>query len=417
LTPLVSRVAAASRDERGLILPLALIALVVLAALSGAVLAVGTNEVSVAGNFVRNMQAQYLAEAGLEDAFHAFMTDPTKTGVTQAALATVPGLNGASTTLLKYGNYTVQYQTVGGNTVRIVSTGTTTTGATRTLTAYYSNNLTLDFGLLVNGNMTISGNPEIHGTCGSAMINGNLTVSGNGEFDHDLVSSGSYSESGQPSIGGHSGGGYATVQVPNINAADFLTLAKNTVDKSTIYQFKSNGQVLDGYDAVRTTLANGATYRGWTFTAGPPTSWSLSGSTGDDGTYYFEGNATVSGNPGSAMVPWVTSIISTGSVTVSGNPTIRPAVTDTLIIAGGDVAISGSASLGTSLYNGLVAAREQISLTGNSTINGYVIAQGATSNSSVVTGDALNGNPTINYPCGSLAPPLTGSLRFLTWGM
>ncbi|PYM17392.1 MAG: hypothetical protein DMD81_09225 [Candidatus Rokuibacteriota bacterium] len=54
------------RDERGIILPLALVILVVVVTLASAMLALGTTEPQIAANLVRGAQALSLAEAGAE---------------------------------------------------------------------------------------------------------------------------------------------------------------------------------------------------------------------------------------------------------------------------------------------------------------------------------------------------------------
>ena len=107
-------------DNRGLILPLALLAFVILAALAAAILSIGGSEAQIASNHLRAIQAQFLAEAGLEHAFNTLYgsTQTPPNLVTTAAadlrdVASNSSVGGA-------GSYTVQYQKAGDYTVRVV---------------------------------------------------------------------------------------------------------------------------------------------------------------------------------------------------------------------------------------------------------------------------------------------------------
>ncbi len=406
-----------TRDETGFILPLALIALVVLAALSGALLAVGSTEVPIAANHLRAIQAQYLAEAGLEDAFDAFRVNPTTVATAPTLLTAVPNLNGASPTLAAFGSYTVKYQKTGGNTIRVISTGLNADGiATKVLTAVFTN----DFGgsggpgILTGGDFTINGNPTITGTCGNIFVNGNLSVS-NPTVAGNVLATGTYTVTGTPVIGGTSGGGQPARTVPNVVPSDFLIAAKASLPASEVFQMKSDGRVLDGNNNLLTTLTSGATYRYFTYTSGSTASWSQTGNTGSDGAYYFEGNVSIAGSPGSNLSPWKASILATGYIDVAGTPVMQTHLTDTLLVAGTDVWVHGNVSLTINLP-GLVAAHEQVNIQGSVSMSGYIVAQGAGSSSGLVVSDGLGGNTTITSNCGSISPPLADQLRILSWG-
>jgi hypothetical protein len=405
-----------ARDERGMVLPLTMMALLVIASLTGVLLSIGTSEVAVSANHLRSTQALFLAESGLEDAFNTLRDTPAMTATAPTTLSAMTGLSGASPTLAAFGTYSVQYQKVGGNTVRIISTGTVANnGGTRTLTAVLTNNFTADAAIITQSSFTISGSPTVTGTCGTIHSNGSLAVSGHPTVSQNLTASGSYSASGNPVVGGTSGGGQPTRSVPSIVPSDFLAAAKAQLASNTIFQFKTDGRVLDGYDNLVTTVASGATYRGWTFTPGSPMNmWTVTGSSADDGTYYIEGHARVSGSPGSALTPWRATVITTGDIEISGNPEIQTHLPDTLFVAGYDVRVSGSPTLG---FNGLIAAHEQIGITGGATISGFIIAEGASSVSGTITANETNGNAQITFNCGSVSSALVGSLRVLSWGM
>lgn len=401
------------RDERGMILPLAMMVLVVLASLTGALLAIGGSEVAVANNHLRSTQALFLAEAGVEDAFNTLRDSPTMTGTASTNLTAMPSLSGPSPTVAAYGSYSVQYQRVGGNTVRVVSTGTTASGARRPLTAVFTNNFTVDTAILTGGSFTISGSPNLEGNCGTVHSNVNLTVSGNPTVTHDLTATGTYTASGSPAVGGVAGGSQPQRSIPSIVPSEFLAAAKATVPATEIFQLKSNGQVLNGYDQVIDTVSPGGTYRGWTYNTGTPVVWAVIGNTGYDGTYYVEGRATISGNPGNPITPWRTTVIASGDVVVTGGPEIQAHLADTLLVAGADVSVSGNPTLG---FNGLIAAHEQIAVSGSAEISGYLVAEGATSVSGTIAANQTGGNARITFNC-SMSAPLRGTLRVLAWGI
>jgi hypothetical protein len=270
-----------------------------------------------------------------------------------------------------------------------------------------------DDAIRTQGPLSISGNPTVGGQCGSFHTNDDLALSGNPLISGSATASDNYTITGNPSVGPGSGGGVPTGTIPVINPTDFLNAAKASLSANQVFQMKANGQVLDGNGALITTLSSGGSYNGWGYTSGSPAQWQLSGNTGYNGTYYLEGNVTVSGNPGSPSTPWITTLIATGDLIISGNPEIQTSLTDTLFIAGLDIRISSNPTQG---FNGLIAAHEQFSLSGNPTINGFIIAEDASSTSNTVTSNTVSGNPTINYSCG-LNPPLQGPLQILSWGL
>lgn len=401
------------RDERGVILPIVLLFLVILVPLTSALLMSSGSEVTAATNLLRGIQAQYLAEAGLQDAFNVFRATPSLVTGAPANMTAVPGLAGPGSTLAGFGSYTALYQRLGTNAVRIVSTGTSvgtmTTGIGRqVISGVLSNAFTSNNAILVEDNLVISGNPTVTGPCSSVHANGDLTISGNPTVDGSATASGNYTVSGNPNLGPGSGGNTPTQTVPPIVPSDFLAAAKTALAANQVFQFMANGQVLDGNDTLLTTLSSGQEYRNWNYSPGNPVNFSLSGNTGLPGVYYFEGNATVSGNPGSSSTPWQATLLATRNITVSGNPQMQALLTDTLFVAGMNINISGNPSLG---FNGLVAAQNAITISGSASFHGLILAGNATS----LTADAISGNPTITGNC-NLSTPLIGKLKIVTFG-
>lgn len=419
-------------DNRGVALPLALMAFVVLGALSAALLSVGSSEVQIASNHLHGTQAFFLAEAGLEHAFNTLRTTPSYITNAPVTLPINPQLVGQ---LGGAGTYKVWYEAKGDYTVRVVSTGVSAIGGSQAVRrAAMSTFFRSNDAILTNGSMTIGGSTEVvatGGTCGNVHANGDLTMNGgSAQINGNATATGTYTATANPTVGTGSGGNTPRETVPEIKPADFLNTAKAKLPTGNIIQMKADGKVLNGSDALLADLADpasGDTYCGWKYTAGSTAEWEVRSGSGTpcNGTFYFEGNATVTSSPGDDSAPWKTTLIATGDIKITGKPVIGAdanyTVHDSLFIAGRDVEIQGTPQgpQGTPSdgYNGLIAAHEQFKLSGNGTIAGLIIGENATDTpGSLVSANTVTGNITLTYNCGS-TPPLQGPLQFLSWGL
>jgi hypothetical protein len=294
--------------------------------------------------------------------------------------------------------------------------------------------------IVANGDLTITGSAFVTsdtGACGNVHSNGDLTLGGNttingyaaeadngdpNDTDPVQVNGGSVTVTG--GIMDHA----PTEPLPHIDPAGFLAdLKANPVGMGAppldhLIQMKANGEVLNGNGAPITTLADGGTYCGWKYTAGSTAGWEVKSDSGTpcDGTFYFEGKATVTSSPGSTTTPWKTTLIATGDIDVQGKPTIEAdanyTVSNTLFYSGRDIEINGTPSNG---YNGVIAAHEQFYLHGNGTFTGFIVGEndGNTAGSLVnANNNIVNGNIGLTYKCDA-NPPLQGPLRFLSWGL
>ena len=286
---------------------------------------------------------------------------------------------------------------------KIVSTGTMGK-IERTINIMFaiSSPFVLNHAIITGGDFKISGNSTIRGNCGSVYTDGNLTISGNPYVSQDVMASGSVNISGNPNIGGEVLSGAPPISIPPI-APEFYRANAD-------YELRDNGDVFDV--SSQTLIPSPDEFNGWRWSENK---WSFSGNTGVNGTYYIEGDAKVSGNPGTLTDPWRVTIIATGSIQISGNPTMQPETTDLLFVAGGDIKISGNPNQS---YEGAMLAHEQVMITGNPSLEGVILAEDAANISSVVTENRVSGNMTIEYN-GDLAPPLpevfNGQLRPLSW--
>ena len=257
-----------------------------------------------------------------------------------------------------------------------------------------------NYAVTAGGDFQISGNPTIQGSNGTVHANNNVTISGSPNISQNLLAGGSVNISGNPTIGGTISSGAATIPIPSVDPGFY----RGNAD----YELRGDGGV---FDVSAGTLTYPDRFNGWRHSGGE---WRLSGNSGYDGTYYVEGDAEVSGNPGSRANPWRATIIATGSISISGNPNIQPETPDLLFVAGRDIKISGNPSQS---YEGVMLAHEQIKISGNPSIEGAVIAEDAENISGSVTENKISGNATITYN-GNLLPPLpkvyTGQLGLLS---
>ncbi|MBZ0170539.1 hypothetical protein MELA_00011 [Candidatus Methylomirabilis lanthanidiphila] len=405
------------RDDRGLILPLTLLIMVILSALAFAILSIGGSETQIASNHLGSIQADFLAEAGLEHAFNTLRTTPALMPNANAHIADNISLGQAGSVI---GTYDVWSQAAGADTVRVVSTGTTAIrGSQKIRRAIMSTFFHSDHALLTNGPLAISGNTGVlqtGGQCGNVHTNDDLELNGSAiDIVGAATASGAYPQNSNADVGPGSGHVLFTKKIPVINPTDFLNIAIATLPANQVFQMMENGDVLNGSSTPLQHLNSGDSYNGWSFSAGTPAQWQFSGTSGHvNGTYYFEGNVRLSGSPGSTANPWVVTLIATGNIIITGGPTVQTSMTDTLFIAGLDIDIHGNP--GSTVFNGLIGAHEQFNLGGNMTVNGFVLAEDAGSASGLVTSNTASDGPTINYNCGS-NPPLRGPLQILSWGL
>ena len=418
-------------DDRGLILPLALMAFVIMGALAAAILSIGGSEAQIASNHLRAIQAQFLAEAGLEHAFNTlYNSTQTPPNLVTNASANLQNIV-SNSSLGGAGSYAVQYQAAGDYTVRVVSTGASAIGGSQAIRrAIMSTFFRSNDAILTNGDLTVGGSTDVlatGGTCGNVHANGSLTFNGShAQINGNATASGAYSNTAGATVGSGSGGGKPIETVPHIDPADFLNTAKAKLPAGHLYQMTqitvngvNKGEVRDGSGTLIETLNSGDTSTcGWKYTAGTPlATWKLNSGTPCNGTFYFQGTVEVASSPGNPD-PWKTTLIATGDVKLTGNPTISAdadyTVHDSLFIAGRDVKIQGTPSNG---YNGLIAAHEQFDFSGTGTIVGLIIGENAPDTpGSLVSANTVTGNITLTYNCGS-TPPLQGPLQILSWGL
>lgn len=253
--------------------------------------------------------------------------------------------------------------------------------------------------IVTNGNLTVSGNPTVTGSNGSVHANGNLHISGSAvDVSQNATSSGTYTATASPSVGGVTGGGYPELPIPPVNAADHRSLAD--------FVLKADGTIRSGADetvVLCTGNACGPIY-GWT--PGPVgagllgrTNWNIvpaNSATAVDGTFYVEGHAEISGSPGDATTPVEITIIAEGNISITGNPDLRPNQPELMFVTNMDLRIAGALSQPLA-FEGQMLVREQLDLAGNPEMAGQIIVENVPSVSTLVVSNSISGNPSLTY--------------------
>ena len=247
----------------------------------------------------------------------------------------------------------------------------------------------LNLAVVTGGDLNINGNPTITGSQGGVHANTDLEVSGNPSIATSATAADSYSASGNPDIGGVSGGGYPEQSVPPVAAIDYRAVADYILTSGGVVTTQTGAPICDASDdndACKDLY-------GWTF---DDPGWKLGANSGTDGTYYIEGPATISGNPGSPANPLALTIIAEDSIEISGNPDLTPETPELMFVTDGDLKINGFLRMPLE-YEGLMLVHEQLSISGNSTLAGQILVEDAENNSGLVDENSISGNPTISY--------------------
>jgi cytoskeletal protein CcmA (bactofilin family) len=383
-------------NQQGTALVVSLFMLVLITAIG----ITATNRTIVEGwlsaNYRLSKQAFYVAEAGLEFTRNALRTVPdwtVNTAVPRDGTITVGGHNAA---------YTISLRNATPNSIIITSTGTIT-GATSVVEALFSRAFSPDGAIITNENLRISGNPTITGSNGGVHSNSNLTISGNPTIAQTASAFKNLTISGNPTIA-QTIRDAPRVDIPRIDPRQFASSAD--------YQLMSGGRVFRKGSTVPENMPGGK-WHGWDYSNGK---WTLSGNVAPPpGMLYIEGDAHVSGNPGSVPNPWRTTLVATGDINLSGNPIIADhknpsdpiGVQNLLFVAGMDIKISGNP---TQTFEGIIAARGHIKVSGNPNLNGCIIAENATGTQE----NEVSGNVTITYN-GMASPFISNTVRILSW--
>jgi hypothetical protein len=279
---------------------------------------------------------------------------------------------------------------------------TTVTGTTTTL----SNPAILVNGNLeLNGAFTISGTNATNNQYGRVHANGDLQVTGGGGTVTGSVTATGTADIGNITPGGEYGGGRPTINVPDIQAANYIGLADY---KLTVVAGVGVVQTLVG--GVWTVCVTSACKNtDWSYSGGV---WSLGKSPGA-GTYYVEGDVDIGPTSGSGNNS--VSVISTGSINVHGNAKLTPENDQKVqFVADGDIEIVNGADLDSpALVDGQILVRGQFEAGGNMEFQGRVLVQDVDGIGNLVDDGAnrLHGSVRFTYTgtLGAISTTIPGS--------
>ncbi|MEX2272365.1 MAG: PilX N-terminal domain-containing pilus assembly protein [Vicinamibacterales bacterium] len=440
------------KSEDGFALVLVLLVLLVVTGLSAAMVTSGRTEVLISVNQERAAQARAAAEAGLNHALAVsivYVQNWQANGFANASAAMTSllrGPDGDAATVADNGSLAalangipmpparIVLDAAAGTSyeawaidedsplrglsaddhVRIAETGDATLDTNGRVTiraiGYASGGTTATLeatvgpiilpAIVTNDNLTISGNPMIGGANGSVHSNANLTISGNPTITENATASGNYTTTGSPNIGGQSGGGRPNLTIPPVNAADHRPLADFILHGDGRMTTQDETNVI--CDASVTNDACKDLGYGWVYSPsggamGLP-QWNITSNSAPNAnaTFYVEGDARISGSPGSAATPLAISIIAEGDIEISGNPNLRPDLPELMLVTNRDLKISGLLEQPIA-FEGQMLVREQLHISGNPTLAGQILVENAANVSNLVLSNTISGNPTIIY--------------------
>ena len=250
------------------------------------------------------------------------------------------------------------------STMVIQATGYAPDNTRVTLEITIADNTAVMPALVLGGSLDISANATFTGSQGGVHANGDLDISGNPTIAENATAGGTYTESGNPTIGGISGGGQGSMPIPPVAAIDY----KPNAD----FILNSTGQMTDPAGAVicDASVSNDACEvlgYGWVYDS---PGWKFDGNSGTDGTYYVEGPATISGNPGNPATPIALTIIAEDSIEISGRPDLIPDTPELMFVTDGDLKISNRPTMPLTV-EGAILVHEQLDISSRPTLGEF----------------------------------------------
>ena len=381
-------------DDRGGTIVFAVVLGSVLVLLGAALAHRGIFESRTAYGTLHKAQAFYLAESGIARVRHHIGTGSFSgvlTGPDGLANTLDDGtLSFGPTVAIGGGSYTViasdnndgdgDVFTDSDRLMNLISTGNVLEASHRiTVSLVSSGGFYSPHALAVGTDLEISGAALVNGLKGSIHANGDLSIPGDPWIAQSATASGTYMSGGTPLIGGDFGGGHPLEPLPAVVPSDYLSNAD--------YILKSNGDVEDNLGNV---VATGA-FVGWVWGG---SKWDFGGNASLDATYYIEGDAIISGDPGTPGNPWLVTIIAEGSVEISGSPNIKYNLPDLLIVAGGDLKINGNIS---QKLEGYFLVHEQVEVSGNPNLEGAIVAEDVEDVHGFVNENKISGSMNLTY--------------------
>jgi hypothetical protein len=427
------------RPRRGLAIPAALFAMVIIAALTTAIFLLSDIQTRAVRNRESSARAFMLAEEGLthaltvvrdtlrnrpytrlligSDGVVATADDGLIIGYGMSAGLQIP----AAGRVTANGTYTATmvddpadgdanaFEDQNGR-ILVRCTAVTTDGAQATVHAVVGG-LPLP-GVSSDGDMIIAGSPRVTGPCGSVHANDDAFISGNPIVSGRITASDSSQGSG--TVWDESGNALPRLanqpklEIPDLDPADYCGRAD--------YVLRSDGMVVKKGPPDLVFNATSVPQFGWKRSSTSPLVWDLVGDLAVNGTVCAEGNVKIGGNSGTDILPLKMSVIATGSIEISGNPFMQPSSPDSIMfLAGGDLSISGNPGVFNDNFDGLIYAESQCKISGNPNLEGQLVCQDNPNPAGAIqyaSQNEISGNPRIRYSCNG---KINGRRRIMEW--
>lgn len=427
--------------EKGVVLPVTLLLLMVLGALAVVSTQWSSQDIGRTADYYKSREAFYIAEAGIQKAINllnytdASGGDESSPGVEIAAggfdnvLTNFITNNAANLTNISFGggtyNVTLADNNDGDgsmaddddNNLILTSVGTKE-DQTITLEAVIVRRLYKgDNAITTEGDLGGNGTFTINGTNGSIHSNNSVTVSGgSATITQGATATGACTGTGCVS------GGVAPEEIPIINPADYKSFADYILNDDGTIEDASTGDIYTytspggGHWSTSTTGDGDTNFGGLSYSSAQG-KWSAGSTDVTNGSFYVEGDFTTTGCPPG----WQTTIVAEGYINFGGNADVvnfKDTVNDTqdiqnmFLVAGTDVEFSGTPS---NTIQGFIAAKEQVSFSGSVQLEGFVVASDSAATENLVTGNTIGGSVTITYNGDLVAPFLGNKVSVIAW--
>ena len=262
--------------------------------------------------------------------------------------------------------------------------------------------------ILVDGDVTVEGNINLltdkpcPACYGSIHANGDMELEGNAAVvEGDATASGTFTANKNFDAEGKQGGGYASVNVPEVTTDDYSNIAQYVLNDNGTITYASSGLPC----LIKVCPANTGA---WTYTdpdgLGPLMgTWSITGNSAPEGTFYVEGKVSISGSPkGPGNSALKMTLIAEGSISITGSPKLTPNNVNNpeaiMFVTDGDLRLQGATDLDDpTKIEGQIFIREQIFTHGNPEFQGRIIVQNDADDFDDVTENSLGGTPKFTY--------------------
>jgi hypothetical protein len=424
---MTSSVFAYPHARRGLALPMVIFGLVAIGLLSAGLYVIGDAQSNSVKHRESSSRALLLAEEGLS---HAVMVLRTHLGRTRETRLLVGSDNLPLTAddglligyglpadreipdtgkLVSSGRYSVMITddpadpdpgplADGNFRVKLRCTGVTTDGSTAIIETVLAS-MSLP-SLATEGNLSISGSPDLLGQCGGAHANGNTNVGGSVTVVLGVSASGTATGNNITNEAGNPMpplSNQPPLEIPDYDPLDFC----NSAD----YIMNANGWITQVATGLQFDARSDEVF-GFKRASSSPIVWDHKDSEAVPGTFCAHGNVKIGGNPGTALAPLAMSIIATGSIEVSGNPYLRASHPEGVgLMSGGDLKINGNPAAGSRNFEGLMYSRSQCQTSGNPTLFGQLLCKNKANPAGSINhfnNNEIPGNPIITSDCNGL---------------